>query len=629
VSRGTPGGSAVPFERRGPGRQKRRLAVLNRQPEFWIYFIVGLILIVVFSHQQFNQRSWQNESNLIQQLTPSQIIRRSTYYAAYALYLGLIVSVYFTLCVSEHALEVAMTVLKLLASSLPAPETVGGLVNQTGGVGEADVVSEVDPQRHASTAQYPILVSLWMGALMRFPYVSRVEAWLRGFSHWIFGIPTVQVKLLDRMLSTSVDLNSLEADLERDDVGEPYSARAARYADACAQALGVTFGKQVFRDRLGVIFAFKVWVAERRIWPTDGLAVHSETLAPLKSRVLDEIAVLEKELELLSSRTVAGDGDPVPENKLREELWEYRVKDVNRVWRDVCSVMALFHPNSNLPDKRLPTARSLIAFLKTANSPNDVWHAQRNLALIAIVLGALEMALMGGLFALALQFAVPDIYAANPDAAVFDDMAQAREWMVTGLLAYGTATYVGMYQRTILARCGMWRNVFDEQIVPFDQWAKLAARCFVWVVVLYAIYFFVVQVMVPLEELRVVMNSFPETLWRDVKEIIPFGIIAALHGTMMAVLMDLRRQELEGHIWKRLVAFHVAMLAVTGCAIGYYISNVRGVPVEAMYVRLVMNSLAPAGMALIAGLTLVSGKRRTIAIAHGPVTAQPELRVAA
>jgi hypothetical protein len=38
VSRGTPGGSAVPFERRGPGRQKRRLAVLDRQPEFWIYF---------------------------------------------------------------------------------------------------------------------------------------------------------------------------------------------------------------------------------------------------------------------------------------------------------------------------------------------------------------------------------------------------------------------------------------------------------------------------------------------------------------------------------------------------------------------------------------------------------------
>lgn len=603
--------------------------MLNRQPEFWIYFIVGLILIVVFSHQQFNQRSWQNDSNLIQRLAPSQIIRRSTYYAAYATYLGLIVSIYFALCVSERALEIAMTVLKLLASSLPAPETVGGLVDQTGGANEAESVSEIDPRRHASTSQYPILVSLWMGALMRFPYVSRVEGWLRGFSHWIFGIPTVQMKLLDRMLSTSVDLESLEADLQHDDFGEPYSARAARYADACAQALGGTFNKQVFRGRLAVIFAFKVWVAERRIWPRDGLAVHSETLASLRRRVLDEIAVLEKELELLSSRTMAGDGDPVSENKLRKELWDYRVKDVGNMWRDVCSVMALFHPNSDLPDKSLPTARSLIAFLKTVNSPNDVWRAQRNLAMIAIVLGAVEMALMGGLFALALRFAVPEIYARSPDAAVFDDMEQAWQWMLTGLLAYGTATYVGMHHRMALARCGLWSNVFDEHIAPVDQWAKLAARCFVWVVVLYAIYFFVAQIMVPLEELRMVMDSFPEALWRDIKEIIPFGIIAALHGTMMAVLMDLRQRELEGQTWKRLVAFHVAMLAVVGCAIGYYIANVRGIPVEAMYVRLVMNSLAPAGMALIAGLTLVSGKRRTIAIARGPVAARPELRVAA
>ncbi len=151
------------------------------------------------------------------------------------------------------------------------------------------------------------------------------------------------------------------------------------------------------------------------------------------------------------------------------------------------------------------------------------------------------------------------------------------------------------------------------------------ASCGSW----YAIYFFVAQITAPLEELRMVMNSFPETLWRDVKEIIPFGIIAALHGTMMAVLMDLRQRELEGHTWKRLVAIHVAILALAGCAIGYYISSVRGIPVEAMYARLVMNSLAPAGMALIAGLTLVSGRRRSIAISRGSIAAPPELRVAA
>ena len=216
--------------------------------------------------------------------------------------------VYLFLCFSVKALEVATTIFNLVLSQNPAGGTTGGVVGAVGAGGGDEATRQINPlQLDRSVPTFPLLISLAMGALMRVAYVQRVEQWLRRFAHWVFGIPTVQVKLLDRMLRTRVDLPRLEADIAFEDGAERYSHRIERYAAAAASVLKSGFSKREFRDRLGTIFAFKAWVSEQRIWPSNGLTSDSSTFAPLYATVLDEITVLEKE-----SRALVGSGARVP-----------------------------------------------------------------------------------------------------------------------------------------------------------------------------------------------------------------------------------------------------------------------------------------------------------------------------
>jgi hypothetical protein len=224
------------------------------------------------------------------------------------------------------------------------------------------------------------------------------------------------------------------------------------------------------------------------------------------------------------------------------------------------------------------------------------------------------MAVMGAVFALGLRMAAPDIYAAEPTNEVFDPLTNAWQWLLTGVLAYGTATYMGIHRRTVLQRRGRWIGAFGGRYWPFGQWMALAFRCFVTVVLCYAAYFLLGAVMVPLDDLAPMLSQFQNTFWRSVKEILPFGMIAGLHGAMVAILMDLGRKELTDGTSRKLVAIHVALLAAAGFAIGFYISQVRGVPLHVMYVRLVMHTLASAGVALAAGWSITWSLRRAFEI---------------
>ena len=244
------------------------------------------------------------------------------------------------------------------------------------------------------------------------------------------------------------------------------------------------------------------------------------------------------------------------------------------------------------------------------------------------------MAVMGAVFALGLQLAAPDIYAAEPTNAVFDPLTNAWQWLLTGVLAYGTATFMGIHRRTVMLRRGRWIGAFGGRYWPFGQWMALAVRCFVTVVLCYAAYFLLGAVMVPLDDLAPMLSQFQSTFWRSVKEILPFGMIAGLHGAMVAILMDLGRKELADGTSRKLVTIHVALLAAAGFAIGFYISQVRGVPLHVMYLRLVMHTLATAGVALAAGWSITWSLRRAFEIdddngAAGPAHSPAEALAAA
>lgn len=593
--------------------------------QFWMFFFFGLVLIIAFSHRQFNEPSWQNESNIIQRLAPSEIIGRATYYKAYLVYLGVIAFIYYLLCFSQTAFQVALTIIDLMLSRDPAGGTGGGMVGGGGsGAANGDAVQVNPLLLETARPEFPLLVSLAMGALMRLPIVQRGERWLRGTAHWIFGIPTVSVRLLDRMQRTSVDLAALEAELVPEPGAEPYSARIARYADAGAAVLRNSFSRQRFRQQLGTIFAFRVWVRDKGIWPTSGLTSDTSSYAPLYRNVLDEIAVLEKDLELLSSPALkAGGGGVAIDGKMLEELWEHRVGEVTRVCKDVCSVMALFAPHSDYPDARAPTAASLIRFLEESGNADVVWRVQRNSALMAISLSAAWMALMGAIFAIGLQKAAPAVFAAEPANALFDPLVNAWQWLLTGVLAYGTATYIAIHRRTVMLRRGRWISAFGGRFRPFDQWMVLGLQCFLVVVLCYAVYFVSRDVLVPRDELAVVLSQFPATIWRNLKEILPFGLVAALHGVMVAILMDLGRKELEDGSWRTPVMIHLGLMTIAGMAVGFYISEVRNSPEAVMYLRMGIQVAALAGVALAAGLTIPSALRRAFELEGQPLPASP------
>jgi ABC-type amino acid transport substrate-binding protein len=579
----------------------------------WIYFAIGLVIIVVFSHRQFNEPSWQNESNIIQRLAPSEIIGKSTYYSAYLLYLLLIVGVYVLLCFSAKAAEVLSTVIGILMERSPSAGQVGGAVGGAGGEAADSAARQVTQVfANRSVPEFPLLVSLAMGALLRFPYVQRVEQWLRGFSHWIFGIPTVQIKLLERMLGTTVDLGSLEHDLDFEKGTEAYTGRIGRYASAGASVLGGTFQKAHFKEKLATIFAFRVWVAEKRIWPTDGLAASSPTYAALKDTVLDGVAVLEKDLELLSVPALCGEaGSPVLDEAMRRELWTHRVGETDRLFKDVCSVMALFTPNSDLPDETKPTAPSLIAFLKASTQVNAVWRAQRDLTLMAITLCAVWSAVMGAAFAIGLRLVVPEAYAGDPGGSVFNEFTTARNWAVTGLLAFGLATWVAVRRRATVSRRGKWSNVFEGGVWPFGQWLAIFLRCFALVVAAYLVYYVLVTFMVPLADLPAVVSKLRGTLLFYLKEIIAFGLIAGLHAVFVAILMDAEERRFRGRSLGYVMAAHVGLLALAGLVIGVYVSRLRASGGEVLQLRMADYALWAGGVASIACWTISSAWRRT------------------
>ncbi len=609
--------------------------MVHASAQFWMFFAIGLILIVAFSHRQFNEPSWQNESNIIQRLAPSEVIGRATYYKAYLVYLAVIAGIYYLLCFSQAAFQVALTIVDLALSRAPGGGAAGGVVGSAGGVAAVagDAARQVNPLAlDATNPSFPLLVSLAMGALMRLPYVQRGERWLRGSAHWVFGIPTVPVKLLDRMLRTPVDLPLLETQVAFDPGAETFSARIARFAEAGASVLKGGFSKQRFAAQLATIYAFRVWVHDKGIWPTNGLTADSSSFAPVYRNVLDEIAVLEKDLQLLSTPALkAGAPDTTLDDKMLEELWEHRVREVARVCKDACSVMALFAPNSDYPDARAPTAASLIRFLDDSGNADVVWRIHRNSALMAIMLSAAWMALMGAVFALGLQRAVPEIYAAEPLNRLFDPLVNAGQWLLTGVLAYGVATYIAIHRRSVLLRRGRWISAFGGRFWPFDQWMVLGLRCFVAVVICYAVYFTAREVFVPLDQLAATLSRFQATLWRNLTEILPFGLIAGLHGVMVAILMDLGPRQLGDGTWRKPVAVHVTLMALAGLAIGFYISELRNVPEAVMYLRLVMHALASAGVAVAAGLTIPQALRRAFEIegeAAEPPAAAPRVAVA-
>lgn len=597
-------------------REGKRLTAASL--DFWIYFAIGLVVIVVFSHRQFNEKSWRSETNIIQRLAPREIIGKSTYYSAYLLYLMLIVGIYALLCFSAKAVEILTTVVELLLQQAPGAGAVGGVVGASappdGGAAEVRQVTQNFADRNV--AHFPLLVSLGMGALMRFPYVQRVEQWVRGFAHWIFGIPTMQMKLRERMLATHVDLDLLEGGLEFDDPAERYSERIDRYAGAGAALLGATFPKAQFREQLGTIMAFRVWVARARIWPADGLAATSETYTALKDKVLEDISVLERDLELLAAPAPHGRAERGQDEAMRRELWGHRIQEVDCVCKDVCSVMALFAPNSDLPKPSQPTAPSLIAFLADSAQINEAWRAQRNLSLIAITLCAVWSALMGASFAYGLRWAIDEAYARAPMDAIFSEFATGRNFAVTGLLAFGLATYVAVQRRSAAERRSRgWANAFAGGVWPFDQWLAIYARCFAWTLVTFVAYYVLVTFMVPPSEIPRVVSDLRGTLVGYIWEIVAFGLVAGLHGVFVAILMDAEEKRLRGRRLTGVMALHVALLGIAGLAVGIYVSRLRGsADPEVLQLRMLVYAAWAAGVALIAGWTISSASRHAFAV---------------
>ncbi|MGV8989220.1 MAG: hypothetical protein ACOH2H_23535 [Cypionkella sp.] len=551
-----------------------------------LFLIVGSVILIYEGHRLFNERSYKapdgvDDSEFIYQLAPSEIRNRSAYFSAELLYIGVIYLAYVLFLYSDAFNAVVMTIIHLVSGGVK----VGGEVAGTVATVPPDAATAVKPADVSviDRSAMPLVVSLAVVAALRLPWVQRLEVVLRTFSQNLFGIPTIPVRLRQKIEDTDIDLAEIEKDLPANLQSQHLADKAASYVEAARSQLeggGSDLDLEGFRRFLAKIFAYRIWVNDLRLWPLADFQARSSFFRSLNQKLLAEIGALKKDLDHLSATPVEPKGavptaDEEAAMNLQRDLWELKVGQANNLSRQASNLMALFDQNSNWPTAEKSGAPALRAFLSVVRSDDDIGVAQVNLAIILVLASTSVNAVAGAVHAMRYGAIANALNLGNVlNAAQFDQFLTAINFAVTSLIVYGLSMWVAIHYRRGLMLAGKWVPAFDlkGQVPPMTQFVKLGVLAAA--AVLLANFFYVYG--------QSIGWTFSGLSSADLSGVngqrqfslsVALALVGAVHGTAVALILDLGKPQFESRFWMVVVICYIAVMAVVGYSLGSYISS--------------------------------------------------------
>lgn len=601
--------------------------------EFALFLAIGLAILIFEAHRQFNEPSYTrptgekpDDAEVIYVLSPSEIRSRSAFFSAELVYIGVIVAFYLLFIFNDSFHRVVGYVIQFVSAGT---QTGGGAPPEPAGAAAGAAATAVDASpatRDPTTiegAAVPFVVSVTMVTALRFPFVRRIEVMLRSFAHRLFGIPAIPVRLRQKIEETPVDLAAIEAELPASLRDGHYGERIAGYV-AAAEAMQVPrLHLDDFRRNLQKLAAYQIWVRDLKIWPSAEFKSDFVLYHTMNDPLLTDVSALMKDLDLMSNQAAAeaaapaaATGETADQRGMRRELMDLKIQQGARLAKRVCAVMALYDQNSSWPDASKPGAASLRSFLAKARSDDEARTFQINLAIILIILSAAVNAVAGYVHAGWLERIAIDLGLAQPGGPYniqFDPARTARDFAVSALIIYGLSIWVALEYRRRAMRSGTWRNFFNWPGAVPPMTRLLPLMLVVGLTVLAVHFVFAYGQSVGWNFAGERNEAWWSNFARQRNLSLMFALVGAIHGTAVAILMDLERRQYETWVWLAVILAYVVVLAGLGYFVGQYLSsgsfNVTPSRPEVRHMREILYTFDLALIALLTSFALTSFTR--------------------
>jgi hypothetical protein len=597
---------------------------MDRTLDFWVFFAVGLLIVIGASLRQFDEPSWAPDgTSRIRGLPPSDIVDLWKFRYAFLVYILVIAALYSLLCLSARAVELLAEAVKIYLGQQPDRIQVGAVLGNEPGEPLNSGVEFVGGLPEMRTrSEFPLLVAIALGLLLRFPGVQKAERFLRRLTHALFGIPTAPERLHKQALGTRLDVSALDAAIAAVGDEARIGIRIDSYAAAAQAAIGEGFKRDRFIRSLSKILAFQYWVADRQIWPSPSAFEGSKTLAEWNQRVLEDIAALERDMALLADPSIvwlppdADESQRTLHVSMRRERWEDLARQTERLGDEVCSLIVLCDQRSSLPDKRDPLESFIDSFLQAIHTADESRRRVLRLGIISVALCVVVNALFGWIFGDRLNaIAVRDhadeiaIGLAAPDPWTY-----ARDWAITGLVAFGLTTWLAIAWREARVRRRRWINAFENRrgLWPVEKWVGIFAVCMITVTSIYLAYATLVGLLVTPDKLAGLAQNLFAQLRRNVEVSLAFGALAGLHGVFVAILIDSYGHLLDNRRRVFLIGLHVLAVGVAALGVAHLISTQQGSSSEVIMLRAIAQTAAAAVITVVVGVTLHKAMKATL-----------------
>lgn len=596
--------------------------------EFVLFLVIGLGILLFEAHRQFNHPAYTKtaddeaagniKGDYIFSLAPSEIRSRSAFFSAELVYILVIVAVYLLLIFNDAVNNVLEYIINFRRN---AAEPGGSLPSPS--VGGADGATQVDPEAVKSAideAAAPFVVSMMMVTALRFPLVRRLEVLLRSSAQRIFGIPWIPHQLRQKIQDARIDLEEIGLDL-----GGRYLAQIERYR---TQALANSASERrmdEFADDLSKLAAYQIWVNDLKIWPSQEFRSGFEFFRDLNGPLSDQINVLFKDCDLLAvpagidAASTANGNSGEEQRRIRQELWDMKAMQARDLVRNVAAMMSIYDQNSRWPEANQPGAASLRALLERVRAKDEAKVFQVNVAILLLMISAFVSFAAGYVHAdrlesLARELGLFDrVGASDPQ---FNRFLTARNFMLSSFIIYGLSMWIALDVRRRMKRQGRWTNPFTRRgrIPPMGQFTLFFVMLAVSVYAVNLLY----QLSVSLDWsfLGERNEDWHKNLNRQANLSLLFAIVGGVHGTSVALLMDLGEVRSDLRSFVTVTGGYVAVMLLLGFGLGQYYSSNSAEPIRDM--REALYSIDLGLIALFTSVAITSFARsRTAENAQG------------
>ncbi len=555
--------------------------------EFWLFFAIGLGILLFEAHRQFNHPAYTKSEDdaagnakidYIFSLSPSEIRNRSAYFSAELVYILAIVAIYVLLTTSEAVNNVLDFIINFRSDAAPPGGGLPEAATTAGNTPATDVPSTDQGRSAIDEASEPFVVSVMMVTALRFPLVRRIEVLLRSTAQRLFGIPWIPHRLRQKIEDTPMDLAAVEAEIESND-GVGRLQDRIRNFEQSAKAAGVN-GRDVtdFSAHLSKLAAYQLWVNEVKIWPSADFRSGYHFFRELNDPLSDQINTLFKDCDLLSSSNDAMEngGDHTEKRRMRRELWELKATQSKDLARKMAAMMALYDQNSNWPEDNKPGAISLRAFLESVRAKDEAKVFQINVAILLLFISAIVSFVAGYTHAAWLQGIAnnlgligPQPNQVPPSDPQFAKFVTARNFMLSSLLVYGLSMWAALDIRRRLQKRGHWRNAFERSRIP--PMGQLVLVFGVLGLLVFSVYLTYQLALSPgWDPFGTRDNDWWQNVARQSSLSFLFAIIGGFHGLAVALMMDLGEKKAEARSWLFVAGGYIAAMMVLGYLLGNY-----------------------------------------------------------